>query len=136
MIVTIGLSIALQYTYQFFFGGEPLRIVDRNPESHPTSVACSLTQQSLVSVIIAVVVLGGVAYFLRRHADRAGDPRRVGQPGPGRGVRHLRGPDHPARLDARRRAAPAWAASCIGLYLGATALEHRAARCCSSCSPP
>ncbi|WP_456817473.1 branched-chain amino acid ABC transporter permease [Cellulomonas sp. URHB0016] len=63
MIVTIGLSMALQYTYQFFFGGGSLRIVTTNPTTL-TFGPVRVTVTSLVSVAIAAVVLGGVAYFL------------------------------------------------------------------------
>jgi len=63
MIVTIGLSMALQYTYQFFFGGGSLRIVTTNPTTL-TLGPVRVTVTSLVSVAIAAVVLAGVAYFL------------------------------------------------------------------------
>ena len=63
LIVTIGLAIALQYTYQFFFGASSLRITTANPESIRFGPVF-ITQQSLTSVIIAAVVLAGVAYFL------------------------------------------------------------------------
>lgn len=63
MIVTIGLSMALQYTYQFFFGGGSLRIVTTNPTTL-TFGPVRVTVTSLVSVTIAALVLGGVAYFL------------------------------------------------------------------------
>jgi branched-chain amino acid transport system permease protein len=63
MIVTIGLSMAVQYTYQFFFGGSALRIVTTNP----TMVSLGpvrISATSLWSLLIAAVVLAGVAYFL------------------------------------------------------------------------
>lgn len=63
MIVTIGLSMALQYAYQFFFGGGALRIVTTNP-TMVTLGPVRITTTSLWSVLIAGVVLGGVAYFL------------------------------------------------------------------------
>lgn len=63
MIVTIGLSMALQYTYQFFLGGSPLRIVTANPK--PVRIGGMLfTQQSLTSAGIAIIAIGAVAYFL------------------------------------------------------------------------
>ncbi|MFI2752249.1 branched-chain amino acid ABC transporter permease [Cellulomonas sp. P22] len=63
MIVTIGLSMALQYTFQFFLGGRPLRIVTANPK--PVRIGPMLfTQQSLTSAAIAIVAIGAVAYFL------------------------------------------------------------------------
>ncbi|MCC2308235.1 branched-chain amino acid ABC transporter permease [Cellulomonas chengniuliangii] len=65
MIVTIGLSMALQYTYQFFFGGSPLRIVTANPK--PVRIGGMLfTQQSLISAGIAIIAIGAVAFFLVR----------------------------------------------------------------------
>jgi branched-subunit amino acid ABC-type transport system permease component len=63
LIVTIGLAVTLQYVFQFFFGGGSLRIVTTNPvivNIGPVLVA----QQSLISLAIALVVLGAVAYFL------------------------------------------------------------------------
>ncbi|WP_407343526.1 branched-chain amino acid ABC transporter permease [Pengzhenrongella phosphoraccumulans] len=63
MIVTIGFAMALQYTFQFFLGGSPLRIVTDNP----TTVSLGdvvITQQSLISLAISAIALGGVAYFL------------------------------------------------------------------------
>lgn len=63
MIVTIGLSMALQYTYQLVFGGGALRIVTTNP-TMVTLGPVRVTATSLWSVAIAVVVLGGVATFL------------------------------------------------------------------------
>jgi branched-chain amino acid transport system permease protein len=63
LIVTIGLAIALQYTYQFFFGASSLRIDTTTPETVRFGPVF-LTQTSLVSVIIAAVVLVAVAYFL------------------------------------------------------------------------
>ncbi|WP_448060208.1 branched-chain amino acid ABC transporter permease [Cellulomonas hominis] len=63
MIVTIGLSMAAQYTFQFFFGGGALRIVTTNP-TMVTIGSVRITTYSLYSVAISAVVLGGVAYFL------------------------------------------------------------------------
>lgn len=63
MIVTIGLSMALQYTYQFFFGGGALRIVTTTP-TMVTLGPVRISATSLWSLLIAAVVLAGVAYFL------------------------------------------------------------------------
>ena len=63
MIVTIGLSMALQYTYQFFFGGGALRIVTTNP-TMVTLGPVRISTTSLWSLLIAVAVLAAVAYFL------------------------------------------------------------------------
>ena len=63
MIVTIGLAMALQYVFQFLFGGGRLRIVTST--SPPVRLGpVLLTVQTLTSAAIAVVVLGAVAYFL------------------------------------------------------------------------
>lgn len=74
MIVTIGLSMTVSYIYQFFFGAGPLRIVT----STPTSVDLGpvrLTLPTLVSLVVAVLVLAGVAYFLL--ATRTGRATRA-----------------------------------------------------------
>lgn len=63
MIVTIGLSMALQYAFQFFFGGGALRIVTTNPTT-VTLGSVRISTTSLWSLLIAAVVLAGVAYFL------------------------------------------------------------------------
>lgn len=63
MIVTIGLSMALQYTYQFFFGGGALRIVTTNP-TMVTLGPVRISTTSLWSLLLAAVVLAAVAYFL------------------------------------------------------------------------
>lgn len=80
MIVTIGLSMAAQYTFQFFFGGGALRIVTTNP-TMVTIGSVHITRTSLWSVAIAAVVLGGVAYFLLR--TRTGRATRAVSDNPG-----------------------------------------------------
>ena len=65
MIITIGLSMALQYTFQFFFGGGRLRISIATPTSINVG-GVIIAHQSLLSTAIALVALGGVAYFLQR----------------------------------------------------------------------
>lgn len=63
MIVTIGLSMALQYTFQFLFGGGRLRIVTTS--SSPVYIGpVVLSVQTVLSAVIAIVVLAAVAYFL------------------------------------------------------------------------
>lgn len=65
MIVTIGMSLALQYTYQFFIGASTVRIVKANPV--PVQLGpITLSVDSLVSMGIAVVVLIAVGLFLLR----------------------------------------------------------------------
>jgi branched-subunit amino acid ABC-type transport system permease component len=63
MIVTIGLSMALQYLFQFLFGGGRLRIVTTS--SSPVYIGpVVLSFQTVLSAVIAIVVLAAVAYFL------------------------------------------------------------------------
>lgn len=65
MIVTIGLSIALQFFIQLVIGPGSVRILTSNPQSW-TVGPFTLTRASWVSMAIAVVVLGAVAWFLTR----------------------------------------------------------------------
>lgn len=74
MIVTIGLSMALQYTFQFFFGGDKLRIVTTTP-AVVTMGPVTLTRMTIVSVVIAIIALGAVSYFLL--ATRVGRATRA-----------------------------------------------------------
>lgn len=63
MIVSIGLAMALQYTYNLVAGGGSLRIITSTPRMIEIGPVL-LTEQSAVSMIIAVLTLGAVAYFL------------------------------------------------------------------------
>lgn len=65
MIVTIGLAMAFQYLFNMLAGGGTLRIVTSSPQII-TLGPVSLTQQSAISVVIAVVVLTAMALFLTR----------------------------------------------------------------------
>ncbi|GAA1144901.1 hypothetical protein GCM10009606_25150 [Nocardioides aquiterrae] len=65
MIVTIGLSLALQYTFQLLVGARTVRVVQENPavsEFGPVTI----THQSLVAMGISIVVLAAVGYALLR----------------------------------------------------------------------
>jgi len=65
MIVSIGLSLALRYTYQYFVGGSTSQL----PGSSPTPIEfgpISLSYIDLVSMGVSIVVILGVAYFLLR----------------------------------------------------------------------
>lgn len=63
MIVTIGMSLALQYTFQFFIGASTVRITTANPV--PVKIGpVTLTVDSLVAMGIAVVVLVLAGLFL------------------------------------------------------------------------
>jgi neutral amino acid transport system permease protein len=63
MIVTIGLSIALQYAFQYFFGAATVRIQQGNPKTIDFA-GVTLTVQSYVAMGIAVLVLVGTGLFL------------------------------------------------------------------------
>ncbi|WP_265521519.1 branched-chain amino acid ABC transporter permease [Oerskovia flava] len=65
MIVTIGLSIALQFLIQLFIGAGSVRILTTNPQSW-TVGPFTLTRASWISMGIALVVLAAVAWFLTR----------------------------------------------------------------------
>ena len=65
MIVTIGLSMALQYTFQFFFGGDIKGIVKSVPDSFELG-PITTDAPTLISAAIAVAVIVGVSLFLYR----------------------------------------------------------------------
>lgn len=65
MIVTIGLSLALQYTYQLVVGARTVRVVQDNPEVS-TFGPVTITNQSIVAMVISVVVLSAVGFALLR----------------------------------------------------------------------
>lgn len=63
MIVSIGLSLALRYTFQFFIGGATYQL----PGASPTPIQLgpiSLSYIDLISMGVSIVVILGVAYFL------------------------------------------------------------------------
>ncbi|WP_104136447.1 branched-chain amino acid ABC transporter permease [Cryobacterium sp. Y62] len=65
MIVSIGLSLALRYLYQYFFGGSTSQL----PGAGMTDLKfgpISLSPIDMASMGISIVVLLGVAYFLLR----------------------------------------------------------------------
>lgn len=65
MIVTIGLSIALQFLIQMFVGGRSLRIQSSNPV--PMEIAgVTLSQSSWVAMAVAAVCIVGIAWWLTR----------------------------------------------------------------------
>jgi branched-chain amino acid transport system permease protein len=65
MIVTIGLSLAMQYCFQYLVGAGTVRIVTDNP-SVRTFGPVTITNQSLVAMAISVVVLAAVGFALLR----------------------------------------------------------------------
>ncbi len=63
MIVSIGLSLALRYTYQYFIGGSTYQL----PGASPAPIQfgpISLSYIDLISMGVSIVVILGVAYFL------------------------------------------------------------------------
>ncbi|GHH71193.1 branched-chain amino acid ABC transporter permease [Promicromonospora soli] len=65
MIVTIGLSLALQYIIQMVIGGRSLRVLPQNPR--PLEIAgITLSTASWLSMGAAIVVIGFIAWFLTR----------------------------------------------------------------------
>lgn len=65
MIVTIGLSLALQYTYQYLVGARTVRVLQDNPSVREIGPV-TITNQSIVAMIIAAIVLAAVGYTLLR----------------------------------------------------------------------
>ncbi|WP_208109593.1 branched-chain amino acid ABC transporter permease [Microbacterium sp. BK668] len=63
MIVSIGLSLALRYTFQFFIGGATYQLPGASPQ--PIQIGpISLSYIDLISMGVSIVVILGVAYFL------------------------------------------------------------------------
>ncbi|MEP9365505.1 branched-chain amino acid ABC transporter permease [Nocardioides sp. CN2-186] len=65
MIVTIGLSLALQYVYQYLVGAGTVRVLQENPSVSEFG-PITITNQSLAAMGISVVVLALVGYALLR----------------------------------------------------------------------
>lgn len=65
MIVTIGLALALQYTFQYAVGTSTQKVVVRTFEVVELGPV-SLTGMSLVAMAISLVVIGAVGYVLLR----------------------------------------------------------------------
>lgn len=65
MIVTIGLSLALQYTYQILIGGRTVRVITDTPKTIEIGPVV-LTQQSYIAMGISIVVLTAVGFALLR----------------------------------------------------------------------
>jgi neutral amino acid transport system permease protein len=66
MIVSIGLSLALRYTYQFFYGGSTSQLPGATLPSDIRFGAVALSWIDIASMAVSIVVLLGVAYFLLR----------------------------------------------------------------------
>jgi len=65
MIVSIGLSLAIRYTFQFIYGGST-RTLPGEDTANLKFGAISLSPVDLVSMGISIVMLGAVAFFLLR----------------------------------------------------------------------
>jgi branched-chain amino acid transport system permease protein len=65
MIVTIGLSLALQYVFQFFVGARTVRVEMATPTVHQIG-PITLSNFSYVAMGISVVVLAAVGFALQR----------------------------------------------------------------------
>jgi neutral amino acid transport system permease protein len=65
MIVTIGLSLAMQYSFQYAVGARTVRVQQENPEVS-TFGPITITNQSIVAMAISIVVLALVGYALLR----------------------------------------------------------------------
>jgi branched-chain amino acid transport system permease protein len=65
MIVTIGLSLALQYVYQYFIASDTVKIVISDPTAH-TVGPIIFTALDLAAMLISVVVIAAVGYALLR----------------------------------------------------------------------
>ena len=63
IIVTIGLALALQYTFQMFYGASTIRILMKNPETF-TIGPVTLTFESIWAMGLSVIVLILVGLFL------------------------------------------------------------------------
>jgi branched-chain amino acid transport system permease protein len=65
MIVTIGLSLALQYVYQYFIAADTVKIVLSDPSPHSVGPVI-FTALDLAAMAISIVVIAGVGYALLR----------------------------------------------------------------------
>lgn len=63
MIVTIGLSMAMQYVFQFFFGGDIKGITRSIPDTFEIG-PITTDWPTVISALIAIVVIVGVSLFL------------------------------------------------------------------------
>ncbi|MFD1714649.1 branched-chain amino acid ABC transporter permease [Amnibacterium flavum] len=64
MIVSIGLSLALRYVFQFFIGGGTRQLPGSNSPEIQLFGSVSLTVIDLVSMGISIVVIAALAFFL------------------------------------------------------------------------
>jgi neutral amino acid transport system permease protein len=65
MIVTIGLSLALQYVYQYFIAADTVKIIISNPTPH-TFGAITFNTLDILSMVLSAAVIALVGYALLR----------------------------------------------------------------------
>lgn len=65
MIVSIGLSLAMRYVFQFFIGGDPRQLAGYDAPRIPLFGAVSLTAIDMATYVICIVVLLAFAGWLR-----------------------------------------------------------------------
>lgn len=65
IIVTIGLSLALQYVFQYLVGAGTVRVLQENPSVQEFG-PITITNQSLFAMGLSIVVLAAVGYALLR----------------------------------------------------------------------
>jgi branched-chain amino acid transport system permease protein len=65
MIVTIGLSLALQYMYQYFIAADTVKIVLSDPTPHSVGPVI-FNALDIASMLVSIVVISGVGYALLR----------------------------------------------------------------------
>jgi len=81
MIVSIGLSLAARYTFQFFIGGGTYQLPGAGSPKLPIIGPISLSVIDMLSMGISIVVLVAVAYWLLR--TRVGKATRAISDNPG-----------------------------------------------------
>lgn len=81
MIVSIGLSLAIRYTFQFFLGGSTTQLPGADSPKIQILGAIRLSPVSMMSMGISIVVLVGVAFWLVK--TRVGKATRAISDNPG-----------------------------------------------------
>ena len=66
MIVSIGLSLALRYLFQFFYGGETQQLPGATDPAPVTFGPILTSVTTIVSMLVAIVMLLATAFFLLR----------------------------------------------------------------------
>ena len=68
MIVSIGLSLALRYTFQYFRGGGTEQLPGSDSPDIPLFGSVSLSQTNMISMIISIVVICIFAWWSRQRS--------------------------------------------------------------------